>query len=707
MKKTIVYILIFFLFISSIAAITWDPLSLSNLKDTFDSIYASITDVQNWIGTNSTADRAYTDTRVDSMENLSIDDITASNVTIKLGSGSPTIDQVQEYLDNTGSSGFFLGGDLSDGGAGTLDVAAGSGFIRTTNDKNAELQSFKWSASAGISVTDNTTQYVYVDDDGVISINQDEFLERPDLIQIGVVVKESGAILHAFKLGVRLEDSIGEAGRFLRRVLGISRNNRLRGLILGQSGDVNRDVTMTAGQLEWGRTSYIITAFDTSGTDNFSTYSASGEENATASNWDNLQYDNSGTLTALANNRWANHFVYLEPDNHLVFVYGREQFTTEAQAENEAVPSSSLPTRITETSILIGRFIFQESSNTATILTNFPAGKFDSAGVTSYSDLANLPTGTCTGDDKFSAFDGTTFTCSADQTASGAGTGLWDLFQDNYHRFNQSRTTGETMDVENINSTNLNVSDSIFLNGSGISAWNEINLTTTLTADEANVTIVNNVIGLLPLDLAQHINTLVWITAQVAALDNFWSKAQILELDYRNSSEINKSIEVNMTNHQTNFKHGNTTAEIQNVAVGGDVSGTVGNIAITKNYNTTAELEKNVKADNATQADTAASLDGTITENQISNLGPYLPTTASGWLNTSTQTTTDIRVGIGTTTPAHQLEVSGSMNVSYLNVTNAIIMGQIYINQSHTCYDYPTLANCQFFNGSGICVGSC
>ena len=121
---------------------------------------------------------------------------------IATGGGSPTVDQIQEYLDNTGSSGFFLGGELSDGGGGTLDVAAGSGFIRTTNDDNAELQSFKWSGSTGIAVTDNVTQYVYVDDSGVISLSINEFLETPDKIQIGVVTKEGGVIDHVFSLGV-------------------------------------------------------------------------------------------------------------------------------------------------------------------------------------------------------------------------------------------------------------------------------------------------------------------------------------------------------------------------------------------------------------------------------------------------------------------------------------------------------------------------
>ena len=320
---------------------------------------------------------------------LEFNDIDAFEVAIALGSGSPTVDQMQEYLDNTGSSGFFIGGDLSDGGGGTLDVAAGEGFIRTTNDDNAELQSFKWAASSTIAVTDNTTQYVYVDDDGVISLSTNEFLEAPDKIQIGVANKEDGSIDHLFNLGVRLQESIAEAGRFIRRVHGISRDLRRGGLIFGQSGDANRDVTMTTGALWWGRTEYPISAFDTSGADTFETYSASGKEDATASQWPNEQFDSSGTLTTLGNNKWANLFFYLEPDDHVAMIYGRAQFVTQAQAEMEGVPSSSIPGRIAETSILASRFTFQKLANSATIVSAFDT-IFTSAGVTAHNDLSTL-----------------------------------------------------------------------------------------------------------------------------------------------------------------------------------------------------------------------------------------------------------------------------------------------------------------------------
>jgi hypothetical protein len=348
--------------------------------------------------------------------------IIASDIVIATGAGSPTVGQVQEYLDNTGSSGFFLGGALSDGGSGTLDVAAGSGFIRTTNDDNAELQSFKWSASSTIAVADDTTQYVYVDDAGAISLSTNEFLETPDLIQIGVVTDEGGTTSHTFSLGVRLEESIGQAGRFIRRVLGISRDKRFGGLIYGQSGDANRDVTITEGKLWWGRTEYAISAFDTSGADTFETYSTNGQENATASQWPNEQYDNAGTLTTLGNNKWANLFFYIEPDDHIVMIYGRVEHGSQGAADEEGVPTTSLPSKVSETSILAARFTFQKSSNTAIISSAFDQ-LFANASVTSHPVLANLAwtsalhTGTAS---NLAGFDGGG--AASEYTLSGTGT---------------------------------------------------------------------------------------------------------------------------------------------------------------------------------------------------------------------------------------------------------------------------------------------
>ena len=331
--------------------------------------------------------RYYTETEMGSTTDGSSG---ATLVGIAVGTGSPTIDQLQEYLDNTGSSGYFTGGELSDGGSGTLDVAAGEGFIRESANDNAPLLSFKWSASAGIAIPDNTTQYVFVDDAGTINLSTDEFDEAVDNIMLGVVTDEGGAISHTFNLGVRLEESIGQMGRYIRHVDDLVRNRRKGGLLFGESGDANRFVTLTEGQLEWGRTSYPIPAFNTAGADTFDTYSAGGQEATGVSAWPNTQYDNAGTLTTMINNRWAVLWWYIEPDGHIVLLYGRGQYVTEGQAEDETEPTSSIPNRLSSASVIASKFIFKKSEDTTAKIETAFGTPFTGSGVTAHGNLAGL-----------------------------------------------------------------------------------------------------------------------------------------------------------------------------------------------------------------------------------------------------------------------------------------------------------------------------
>ena len=314
----------------------------------------------------------------------------AKTLPIATGSGSPTVDKLQELIDNIGSSGYFTGGILSEGGAGTIDITAGEGFIRTTPDDNAPLLSFKWAAITGLAIPDDTTRYVFVDDAGVISLSASEFDEAQDKIMLGVVTDEGGAISHTFNLGVRLEESIGQLGRYTRRVDDVVRDRRKGGLIFGQSGDANRDVTVTAGSLWWGRTEYAIPAFDTSGADTFDTYSAGGQEATGASQWPNAQYDNAGTLTTMINNRWAVLWFYIEPDGHIVMLYGRAQYVTEGQAEDELEPASSIPNRLSSASVIAAKFIFQKGDDIATKIETAFGTPFTGSGVTDHGNLAGL-----------------------------------------------------------------------------------------------------------------------------------------------------------------------------------------------------------------------------------------------------------------------------------------------------------------------------
>ena len=309
--------------------------------------------------------------------------------------GTPPVSALKDYFDHTGSSGYSSGGTLVTGGvAGTVNLSAGTGFIRALNNNTDNLLSFNWAASAGIAIPSNTARYIYMDYNGgtpAAILSASEFAETPDRLLLGVAVNEGGNIRSVFNLGVRLEESIGQAGRFLRRVSGISRDVRRGGLIIGQTG--TRNVTLSMGSIWWGRTEYTIAAKDTSVSDTFTTYSRNGSGGWTITQgqtqWPNTQYDNgSGTLATLGANKWGVLWFYVSPDDHILMLYGTAEHNTAADSELQSPPSLS-PDHVSQASILVGRFIFQKSASTATVETAFTTN-FTLASVTDHGNSLSL-----------------------------------------------------------------------------------------------------------------------------------------------------------------------------------------------------------------------------------------------------------------------------------------------------------------------------
>ena len=324
-------------------------------------------------------------------------DVASASATAIATLGSPDVDQLQEYIDSTGSAGWFSGGELTDSGSGQIDIAAGAGFIRATTTNIDPLLSFEWSAVTNVSIPTDTTRYVYISYNSgspTYVLSASEFDEEPDKILIGVAVNEGGSIESVFNVGVRLAESIGNAGRFIRNVLGISRDQRRGGLQFGQSG--TRNVTLTEGSLWWGRTRYPISALDTSVTGSFDTYYYNGSawvKSAAQTQWPNTQYNNIATgLVTMTNNRWANLWAYIEPDNHVVFIYGRNQYLSQVLAEEEDIPAT-LPPRLSATGILAARFVFEKSASTASISSAFDT-LFSPSIVSDHATLSNLQGGT-------------------------------------------------------------------------------------------------------------------------------------------------------------------------------------------------------------------------------------------------------------------------------------------------------------------------
>jgi len=307
--------------------------------------------------------------------------------------GSPAVNTQQEYNNTVGSAGFFNMGMISDAGSGSINISAGSGMIRATTTHTDPLLSFEWSAFSGIAIPSGTARYVYISygsGSPTYELSTSEFEEEADKILIGSAVNEGGLIISVVNFGVRLNESIGQAGRFIRRTMGISRDIRHGGLILGETG--TRNITLSTGHLWFGRTDYTVSDFNSSGpTDRFDIYhrAVSGfTKIAAASQWPNGDYDSGTGLTALGAGKWGVLWFYVELDDQIVMMYGRAQHNTLAAAEQQA-PPSTLPNRLLTHGVLAGRLIFKRLDPTGVISSAFDT-TFTLQGVTDHGDLAGL-----------------------------------------------------------------------------------------------------------------------------------------------------------------------------------------------------------------------------------------------------------------------------------------------------------------------------
>ena len=316
-------------------------------------------------------------------------------------SGVPADPPSSDALDSSTqlSAGRILGGIISDGGSETIDVSEGNGFLRISDDPLADILAITWSAETTLAIPTDTSRHIGIEYNSgspqVLIATVDSAFNEHDNFHLGDVINEGG-VLHIQNIPHYIANGISH---LIERLVQTEDPVRGSGLILAESADVNRYVTVTAGTI-WNRlTENTIGAIDTDpggAGDTFDIYYKDGGAGftkvASESAWDFDSYDDdSGVLAAVPNNKYAVLWFYMEFDGDLVAQYGRATYNTLAGAENEPVPSTA-PDRITEHAILIGRIIFQESVTPAnqvdTVFSTFLTG----TGVTDHDGLGNIQT---------------------------------------------------------------------------------------------------------------------------------------------------------------------------------------------------------------------------------------------------------------------------------------------------------------------------
>jgi len=284
--------------------------------------------------------------------------------------GTPTYDDFQDWLNIIQSAGRISGGEITENAAhnGTIDVAAGTGFIKTSDSPTGTTKSFDWDADTGIALTDNQINYVYMDYNSgapVIGVTTDRTtLDGRTEFILGKVYRE-GTTLHILSYGIRLTEL---AYNEHERLISVRGFERASGGEISETGQ--RYLTSGAGVFYFGLNKIEASAQDTSGADRFTYWYRDGGGGWTKvtgqQQIDNTHYDDgSGALATLTANRYGVHWVYIHFDSDINVVYGQGNYKL-AEAENAVLPDT-VPELVSDFGVLAAKIVVQKSG--ANLLT--------------------------------------------------------------------------------------------------------------------------------------------------------------------------------------------------------------------------------------------------------------------------------------------------------------------------------------------------
>ncbi len=295
--------------------------------------------------------KAYVDNKV----------VDASNVEMS-EYGTATYDDVQDWANTTQSSGKITGGAFTDGGSGTLNISAGTGYIRATNSEVAEVLHFDWSQKTALGLTDNNSNYIYIDyDSGNMTIKATTTktdANNRDNILLGKVYR-SGTDLHMVEAGMVITEPAKRVLAYLTSIHG----EVVRASGLSISEKATRGFELTAGVMFAGLTPVAIVPYDSTATNFTYWYNDGAWQSSATGAIDKLNYNDYGTgLDTLTSNRYGVHWVYTHDDGDVDVVYGIGDYTLSgAQA---AQPLANLPNIVSDFTTFTGKIIIKQNTDT-------------------------------------------------------------------------------------------------------------------------------------------------------------------------------------------------------------------------------------------------------------------------------------------------------------------------------------------------------
>lgn len=327
--------------------------------------------------------------------------------------GAPVLSTLKDDFTTRGSAG-VADGTLTYLSVGTsavkVSVAAGEGYIRVSNDQQAELVFCAWAASPDLytfsapAAGQETAIFFGISYNAgtPIAISSSTFTDfnGHDKFWLGRASYD-GTNMEILNSYAHSEDTANLMRIWMRRLFPFTRETAPEGTGGLEISDVaTRQLAMTAGNVWHGFNQYIINAIAAGAT--FDTHyrrAGGGFVSSTATQWENTLYDDgSGTLQAMTVNRYGTRWIYLDVGKNsavgsaynaqLDMVYGTSNATSVANAQAELAPS--IPAHLTYHGRLIGRIIFQKSAAAASVVESAWTNTFAASAVGDHNLLSNL-----------------------------------------------------------------------------------------------------------------------------------------------------------------------------------------------------------------------------------------------------------------------------------------------------------------------------
>ncbi|MCC7160331.1 hypothetical protein IT399_01205 [Candidatus Nomurabacteria bacterium] len=397
--------------------------------------------------------------------------------------GNSTFSTLQDLQNVFHSAGYTSGGNITDAGGETVNVAAGTGLLRSSNSAVSTISYMDWGAVSGIPVPTNSVRYIGIEYNGgspQISVRTSSNWNLKTDFSLGVVVNEGG-VLSIFSDKQAVGDHAANMVQRDYETMPIEPDVRNGGLAFGETG--TRNITLSAGAV-WDRLNrYTVPALNTSISGDFDAYhmDGSGGFNKVTglTQWPNTQYDDmSGNLATMTNGYYAVLWFYLDTNAKISMVYGMDEYTTLGLADAEMEPSvDMLPDRLKVFGKLLGKIIFQKGASSASqVVPLITMSSASSGGITSHASLTDLDYASSghigfanaisgVNDNITSATGLTSLTPSSGLTITAGGASVWST--------GTGALTLDSASALNLGTTNAT---SLSLGKTGVNTTNEGNL---------------------------------------------------------------------------------------------------------------------------------------------------------------------------------------------------------------------------------------